>query len=146
MEKVYVLYYDYDEIEVDKEGHITNEKDCVFIAEYEWDEETETLGKFLRRVDYEWKDKVFEVPMDITVEEMEMMDSIGDCSDTPSEAYIEFYEWLKGCLVWGETSPQTYLQPAEYECVGLEGRVDDEVWRYNAWRYRVDPDKYDDPD
>lgn len=109
----FVVYFDYDKIELDCSGDICNEKECIYIAEYDED------GNFIRRVDYNWKGVVSEIPMNITVDEMEQLDYKGDGSETPQEAYEAFSEWLNDRKEWVEDTPATYLEPADYVCIGL---------------------------
>ena len=120
METIYKIYFDYIEIKLDKEGIIANDKDCMYIAEYEWDEETEEIGKFIRRVNT-YRGHVHEIPMDITVEDMEDMESLNELFDSPDEAYDALDEYLEKYRIW-RTIYRGYYQPDEYECEGLEDR------------------------
>lgn len=72
----FVCYYDYGEIEFDRDWNVVN-MEVIYIAEY--DEE----DNFIRRVDLNGN----EIEMDITVEEMERMDFIGDGKDNPAKSF-----------------------------------------------------------
>ena len=132
MDKVYKLYFDYNSIRLSLEGEVTNENNCVYMAEYEWNEETETVGKFIRRVNgmYGRYDKDF--PMDISVEEMEEMESLEDCFDCVQDAWDALYNYLEQYMVW-DTIHGGWYEPDYYECVGLEDR-DEIYYRTRAWK------------
>lgn len=110
-EYTYYMWFDRHELEVDDSGAVVN-KEKLYIAEYDED------GNFVRRVDYAWRGKVIEVPMDISVEEMESFDEYV-VADSVRDLYEKFYRYLDEYYIEVETSPQTYWQPAEYIIVGL---------------------------
>ena len=128
--KVYKLYFDYDNLKLDKEGHVSNENDSVYIAEYEWDEDTENAS-FIRRVNGWWGHFTEDYPMDISVEEMEEMDSLDDYFDSVQDAWDALDHYLEDFMIW-RTIYMGYYQPEEYECVGLEDR-DEIYYRTKAW-------------
>ena len=119
METIYKIYFNYYGIRLDDEGLIKNANNCVYIAEYEWNEETEEIGKFIRRIDYYDYDK--EILMDITVEKMEDMESLSDFFESSEEASDELDKYLDDYKIW-RTIYGGYYDPDEYVCEGLEDR------------------------
>ena len=113
MEKEYKYYiwFDRSELEVDSNGSVIN-RDALYIAEYDDD------GNFIRRVECKYPSKIYEIPMDISVEEMESFEEYA-CGDTFSDAFNDLYDYLEEFYIEVETSRQTYWQPAEYAIVGL---------------------------
>lgn len=111
METIYKIFYDYFAIELDHDGQVDNPKTCIYIAEYD------TVEKFLRRVNY----RNVEIPMDITVEDMEDMESLADNFESPAEALDALDKYLDEYKIW-RTIYGNYYQPDEYICEGLEGR------------------------
>ncbi len=132
--KAYKLYFDYINVRLDSEGDIEYgcRNACMYIAEYEWDEESETVGKFIRRVDALYKRHEEEFPMDISVEEMESMECLNDVFDNPYEAIEAFDEYLDEYKIW-RTIYGGYYDPDEYVCEGLEDR-DEIYYRTLAWK------------
>ena len=129
MESIFKIYFNYYGIRLDDEGLIKNANNCVYIAEYEWNEETEEIGKFIRRIDaYSYRDK--EIPMDITVEAMEDMDSLNDFFESSTEALEALDAYLDEYNIW-RTIYGGYYEPDEYVCEGLEDPS--EVY-YRGWR------------
>lgn len=117
METIYKIYFNYYGIRLDDEGLIKNANNCVYIAEYEWNEETEEIGKFICRIDYYDYDK--EIPMDITVEFMEDMESLSDFFESSTEALEALDAYLDEYKIW-RTIYGGYYEPDEYVCEGLE--------------------------
>ena len=128
--KVYKLFFDYNEIRLDSEGIITNENTCMYIAEYEWDEDTETVGEFTRRVNALYRRHGEDLPMDITVEEMEEMETLDEVFETPQDAIDALEIYLEDYKIW-RTIRGGYYDPDEYVCEGLEDR-DDMYYRVKA--------------
>ncbi|MBQ6503140.1 MAG: hypothetical protein IJI57_04405 [Flexilinea sp.] len=129
---VYKLYFDYSAIRLDSDGHITNENSCMYIAEYEWDDETETVGGFIRRVNGLYRHHNEELPMDISLSYMEEdLESLNDIFDTPEDAIEAIDEWLEDYKIW-RTIRGGYYDPDEYVCEGLEDR-DEIYYRTMAW-------------
>lgn len=128
METTYKIYFNYYGIRLDNEGLIKNANNCVYIAEYEWDEEAEA-GKFIRRVN-NYRGLEHTVPMDITVEAMEDMDSLDDFFESSIEALEALDAYLDEYKIW-RTIYGGYYEPDEYVCEGLEDPS--EVY-YRGWR------------
>ena len=122
---VYKLFFDYNSIKLNSEAEVVNENGCVWVAEYEWDEETETVGAFIRRVNGMYRQYDEEIPMEISLEDMESMESLDDCFDSVQEAWDALYEYIEQYIVW-RTIYGGYYDPDEYVCEGLEDR--DEIY------------------
>lgn len=130
----YKLYFDYSMIRLNGEGQITNPNDCVWVAEYEWNEETEAVGSFIRRVDCQYCVKgqySKEIPVGISLDEMESKESFDECYDSVQEALDALDEYLEQYIIW-RTIYGGYYEPDEYECTGLEDR-DEIYYRVKAW-------------
>lgn len=110
----YGIYFDRFELEVDRNGQLLNPEN-LRIIEFVFDEEISDEPIDIRRIDK--NGNVIEEYPDLSD-----LDYVGyDDEPTIADAMNQFYEWLENNVVWVETSRQTYWQPAEYACVGIEG-------------------------
>lgn len=113
-EKYYGIYFDKFDLKVNEDGELIN-PEVLYIMEFEYDENISDEPIDIRRID-EKGNLIEEYP------DLSDLDYAGyDDDPCVSEALDRFYEWLQGNLVWKQTSRQTYWQPAEYTCVGIEG-------------------------
>lgn len=128
METIFKIYFNYYGIRLDDEGLIENANNCVYIAEYEWNEDTEEIGKFIRRIDY-YYDR--EAQMDITVAKMEDMESLNENFESAEEASDTLDKYLDEYKIW-RTIYGGYYDPDEYVCEGLEDRSEVE-YRQSKW-------------
>lgn len=128
--KLYKIYFDYNSLKLNGEGEIINENDSVYIIEYEWDEDSEA-STYIRRVNGLYRHYDEDFPMDISLDELEEMESLDDYFDSVQEAWDELDHYLEDFMIW-RTIYMGYYQPEEYECVGLEDR-DEIYYRTKAW-------------
>ena len=110
----YGIYFDKNELIVDRNGDLTN-PDALYIMEFVYDEEISDEPIDIRRIDKDGN-VIEEYP------DLSELSYVGyDDEPTVERAMHWFDKWLEEHLVWRETSRQTYWQPAEYICVGIEG-------------------------
>ena len=117
METIYKLHFDWYSIRLNENGDVKNSNDCIVIAEYEWNSDTETEGKFIRSLNE-----------NLSFSEMETLDGV---FETPEEAFEAFDNYLDEYKDW-KTIYHGYYEPDEYICTGL---IDREESYYNviAW-------------
>ena len=113
----YGIYFDRWDLNVDKDGHLKN-PEVLKIIEFEFDEELDEVVAIRQ---------IAEDGSCIDADpDLRDLDHYGyDDSSTVDEAMGWFEKWLEENTVWVMTSRQTYWQPAEYACIGIEGCVDD---------------------
>ena len=125
--KYYDIYFDPSELEVDGDGHLEN-WDALYILEYDKN------GKVMNRVDRKGNPVEFG---DYPLENVLDLHHVGYGDDDLKGALNWFYKWLKDNTEWRETSPETYLQPAEYRCVGISDYTFDPAEFWHPARHRV---------
>ena len=115
-EKFYDVYFDPAQLEVDRGGYLMN-PDALHIVELQFDEDTDTIISA----------KLVDEAGNVSGDASDLLDGFhvgyGD-DESIREALRRFEKWLSDHLVWVESRPQTYWEPAEYIAIGIEGYVD----------------------
>lgn len=116
-EKLYGIYVDKWDLEVNRDGHLQN-PDVLQIVEIEYDEETDQVIA-IRRVDE--KGNVLQEEWD----GLQYVDDLtltgpDDCA-TIDKALGWFEGWLDDNLEWRESYRGDYYNPPEYVCIGVTG-------------------------
>lgn len=119
--KYYGIYFDRWDLQVDRKGNLEN-PEVLHIVEFEYDEDADEVTA-VRRVNE--KGEVIEESWK-ALEYSDDLTHVGwDDDMTIREALWRFETWLEDHLEWRESSPQTYLQPAEYVCIGVTDCIDE---------------------
>ena len=113
-EKFYDVYFDPSELEVDRNGELMN-PEALRIIRFDENGSAERVSENGNTI-------ADELPM----AEVLNMDHVGFGDDpTIREAMNRFEEWLNEHLVWVLTRRETYWNPAEYICLGIDGYTDE---------------------
>ena len=109
------VYFDPADLTVNRDGSLQDYRKLHIIR---FDED----GNPIDRVDENGQT----IPEPIQMDDVLQMEHAGYGDDyTPQECLDRFEDWLDDHTVWVRISRATLLQPAEFDCIGIIGHIDD---------------------